>query len=382
MAVAVWWSMAVLNLAAGVWVSTWPDRQSDLDAVQRSGQEWLVHGANIYESAEGAIDYPPHAILILSPLALVPPTTAFAMWSIANLALAILAVYLCVRTAAGNAALSTLLAPMAMCLCWGGFRTLLQFTLLSLTCAVASMRTAGSRPVWSGVLLGLALMKPQVALPFVLWSLFTRRWRTVSIAAAAVALGVGLYCLRAQRNPLHVVVGYLAALRGLYTGPDSLSGLSEMRPLIALAVADSTIVDGLAATCAGALLLAVCALASREARSRPTIMISLPALAAVWSLLAFRHLTYGFILLLPVTAMLLWLKDEATEVNRIRIMWWLQAALMVDLPMLGRWLEPFVPSNLGTVLSHADRLLALALFVALVRLIFERRGRPFGPAAG
>ena len=71
-------------------------------------------------------------------------------------------------------------------------------------------------------------------------------------------------------------------------------------------------------------------------------MISrLPALAAVWSLLAFRHLTYGFILLLPVAAMLLWLKDEATEVDRIGgSCGGFKRRLMVDLPTLGRWSGP------------------------------------------
>ena len=44
--------------------------------------------------------------------------------------------------------------------CWSATRTLLQFTLLVTVLGAASWLTAEKRPRLSGVLLGLALMKP------------------------------------------------------------------------------------------------------------------------------------------------------------------------------------------------------------------------------
>jgi hypothetical protein len=378
---AAWALMAAINLTTGVLVSSWPDRQADLDSMRRWGRAWIVDGANIYQAEGEAPDYPPHAIVVLSPLGLFAPTRAVAAWAAFNLVLAVLSVYLTVHIALPRSvgcAPASVALPMLMFLCWGGFRTLLQFSLLTLTCGLASIVVADRRPAWSGIFLGLALMKPQVAAPFVLWALFTRRWRAVAVATSVVVVGFLLYCLRAAADPLGVVTGYLAILRLLYAG-DAIGfiGLAQLRPLVALAVSRTAVVNAVAGGIALVLLAGICALGFAEGRRRPSLMYSAPALAGIWSLLTFYHLTYGFLLLLPTAALLLSQEEPEGRAVRTRIFWLLQVALMFDAPGLWRRFGPALPAPaiLGTLFLHSDRVLALALFVSMTSLAIGRRHR-------
>ena len=51
-------------------------------------------------------------------------------------------------------------------------------------------------------------MKPQIALPFLLWTVFRRRWTSAAIAILVIAGGTALFCLRASVNPLNVAIRY------------------------------------------------------------------------------------------------------------------------------------------------------------------------------
>jgi hypothetical protein len=368
---AGWTLMALLNLAAGVVISSRPERQSDLSMIQRWGRAWMVNGSNVYRSDAEEVDYPPHAIVVLSPLGAFPGTAGVPFWASLNLALGVLAVYLAVRTARPEAPPGAIALPMAMFLCWGGFRTLLQFSLLTLTFGLAAMALADRRPAGSGICLGLALMKPQMAIPFVLWAIFTRRLRTLMVAAAVVVSGFLAYCLRAWVSPVDVVVRYTEILRDVYWDPTAnLAGLAEVRPLVALMVSSADGVNALTATLALVLLAGICTLGYLEGRHRATPMFSAPALAGVWSLMTFHHLTYGFILLLPAATLLLYAEQPESRALRARIFWLLQAGLMCDVPGLWRWsgMPLHLPSSVGDVLLHADRVLILILFAAMTTL--------------
>jgi glycosyl transferase family 87 len=373
----IWALMAVLNLSAGIVMSSWPERQTDLQSVQRWGGIWLFEGANVYRVEGEAPDYPPHAIVVLSPLAILADQV-FPVWVSFNLLLAALSVYLAVRATRPAKTAAERALPLLMFLCWGGFRTLQQFTLLTLTLGLASMVLAHRRPNWSGIGLGLALMKPQVAAPFVLWALFTRRLRVLGIACAVVAAGFLLYCVRAEADPFDVVSSYLGILRSYYLSDASgLIGLAQVRPLVSLVVPNGAFANAVAGAIALGLLAGICVLGFSESRRHAAIMYSAPALAGIWSLLTFYHLTYGFLLLLPTATLLLWADDLESLRMRKRIFWLLQAALMFDVPGLseryGHMLP--LPDGVGALLKHADRLLMIALFVSVMALGFKRARR-------
>ena len=216
-----WGILAAANLGAGLAISRWAERQSDLRRVAEWCALW-TQGVNVYGLRAEFVDYPPHAIVLLSPLAWVQSFEHLVgVWAAANLMLAVTAAYLAVRLVRPGASLHAAAVPVLMFLTWGGFRTLLQFSLLALTLGLAATVLANRRPIVSGVLLGLSLIKPQVAIPFVLWAVFERRWRQISVAIGTMSAGY----VAVQRLERHVRRPRCARLRG--HPPESLHGRGQ-----------------------------------------------------------------------------------------------------------------------------------------------------------
>lgn len=347
-------------------------------------RDWLVDGTNVY-AAHQFSDYPPHALVVLSPLGLLPISPTIWAWAVMNLGFAIAAAVLAIRVVRPDTRWSELALPVLMFLCWGGFRTLLQFTLITLVLGLLAMRLADRRPIASGLCLGVSLMKPQVAIPFILWAMLTRRWRQVLVALAVPIGGFVIFCLRSGASPFAVALEYLGILGTLYVSDDDLMmvGLSQLRPAIAAVVSNPMTASVIAILVALVLLGLICRLGVSEATRRDVMLVSAPPLAAVWSLLTFYHLTYGFVTLLPVATLLIFMNDPGTQVYRRRMFWMLQLMLMIDIPGAWRRVEPFVVTNVmngaAPLALHADRVLMAALFVgltALVRTPEARRPKP------
>lgn len=159
-----WGGLVLLNLCAALVIASLPERQVDLHVVSAWAAGWLLNGSDIY-STEVDADYPPHAILALSPLAFVPENWLVPVWASVNIALALLVPYLAVRWVRPTVTVAEAALPVLMFLTWGGFRTLLQFTLFAVTFGLLAM-VSEKRPVWGGICLGLALTKPQIGAPF------------------------------------------------------------------------------------------------------------------------------------------------------------------------------------------------------------------------
>ena len=87
---------------------------------------------------DAATDYPPNAIVLLSPIALLPTAWVVPVWTLFSLALAPLLPYL-------GAALRNVRHPPCdrdpdpAVSCWTSARTLLQFSVLSMTLAALSL---------------------------------------------------------------------------------------------------------------------------------------------------------------------------------------------------------------------------------------------------
>jgi len=368
--VAAWAFLALLNLSAGAVIATWPERQADLDTMHRWGGEWLVRGGNIYETADDAPDYPPHAILLLSPLGALPMHLAVPLWAAINLALAPLAAFLALKFARPGLRLADAAMPMCMFLCWGGFRALLQFSLLALVFGLLSIVLAGRRPVIAGLLLGLSLMKPQIAVPFFLWAVFTRRFVMVGTALSVVIGGVAAYCLSVDYSPVQFVGRYATILRTFYATDAIMIGLAQLRPLVMLISSSAVVVDLIVLGLASAGIIAICRVGIGEGKTGRALTFAAPAMVAVWSLLTFYHLTYGFLLLLPVATLVLFLDDPGSFRFRRGLFWALQLCLMFDVVTIWRWFGPAlgISAVAARFVLHADRVLMLALFGALFLL--------------
>lgn len=372
-ALTVWGLMAALNLVAALFIVFWPERQVDLDTIQRWSGNWLLRGDEIYASDWDYPDYPPHAIVLLSPLGLMSLEPAVRVWALINLALALVAPYLALRHIRPDISALEAALPVLMFVCWSGSRTLLQFSLLALTFGLASAVLADRRPLWSGVCLGLALMKPQIAAPFLVWAVIARRWSAVSVALGVIVGGFGLYCARAAANPVDVIRNYASILQYLYTGEAIMLGLAQLRPLFQMAASTTSAVDAVSLAAAVILLGMLGGVAWVERRLDDRSKLAAPPMVALWSLLTFYHLTYGFLILLPLAAHLLFVESPGTRVFRRRLFWSLQLALMFDVPGWSRRLVPLLcmPGWVDAVLSHFDRVLMLGLYAATAALALK-----------
>ena len=369
-ALACWASLAALNLAAGVVVSSQPHRLFDLQSVQAWGRGWLVGRENLYHLTTTAVDYPPNAIVLLSPLGLLPLSVAHPIWMLLNIGLLVLAPYLAARFYRPHDPFRVILLPVLMFLCWSGVRTLTQFTVAALACSMMALKMADRRRVAGGAWLGLALMKPQVAVPVFLWSVFTRRWLMLCSSLVIAGSLFAVFCAWSESDPVFVVGRYAGILAMHHTGDAILAGLSELRPLVAQLAADTSEVDAIAGSIGLGLLVAICVLGVQEGGARRRVLYAAPPLVALWSLMTFYHLTYGFVILLPVL-MLLALED--TEPSRLRrtLFWVLQLGMMFDVPGLSRRAGLADTALYANVLMHADRALMVTLFAGLVILAWR-----------
>jgi Glycosyltransferase family 87 len=366
-----WGTLAMLNLAAGVVVSSQTHRLHDLETMMRWGRYWLVDGGNIYEPGRwGLVDYPPNAVVLLSPLGLLPLGAAHPIWMVLNMGMAMFAPYCTARFFRPHDPFRVIALPILLFLCWGGVRTLTQFTLIALTCSMVAMVAAVRRPIAGGVWLGVAMMKPQVAVPVFLWSVFTRRW-SVALASLAVVGGlIGVFCLRAGVHPIRVAARYAETLAVYHTRDAILAGISELRPLIRQMVSNVSEVDAIAGSIALGLIAGVCMAGFQEGAVRTRVLYAAPPLAACWSLMTFYHLTYGFVILLPVM-MLLALNDARPSRLRKTLFWMLQFGMMFDIPGLSRRAGLGETTLFTHVLAHADRALIVLLLVGLVVLAWR-----------
>ncbi|MEO8884224.1 MAG: glycosyltransferase family 87 protein, partial [Devosia sp.] len=133
---------------------------------------------DLHEAAEHAIlpgtagylafFYPPPFLLVCWSLALLPYALSFVTWAIGTTVLALAAVALFLRRAGGKGGLTSL-ALLAFPALWINIMTG-QNGALSLALFAAGFALLPRRPVLAGLVLGLLIIKPQlaVALPFVL----------------------------------------------------------------------------------------------------------------------------------------------------------------------------------------------------------------------
>jgi hypothetical protein len=309
----------------------------------------------------------------------VPKAWLVPVWAAITLAVSPLLACLVVRSICPRARPAVALVPALLFLSWGGVRTLLEFSRVSMTLAFLAIVYADARPVASGVSLGLALAKPHLAGPVMLWALFTRRRRLAASAATVVAAGFAAYCLRAHVNPCDVVKGYASILLSFYSGTEALVGRTSLRPWWMALAGHQALGETLWGCGALLLLIVPCAIAMRDRQLSAERAAAAPALFCLWSLLTIYHIGNNLILLLPAFAFLLLVDDPASFRWRVGVASAIQIAMMLDVPV---HLAPRVPDRgaLFLLVRDFDRVVVLVTFVA-VALLWRRldgRGRVAG----
>lgn len=357
---------AAVNLVVGVALSFRGGRDGDLFQVARWAGQWL-HGLDPYALADAGVDYPPWALVLLSPLAWVPNGVLTAVWVAANLGLVAWMVTRLSRWADEPRARQALLA--ALLLCAASLRTLNQFSILSFALAIAG--AASPSRVSGGVLLGLSLFKPQIGGALALW-VWLRGQRGRVLTGVAVVLALTLvFSVRAGVDPLTVAREYAASLSSTYSDLSSIPGHTDLRS--ALTVYAPSLDTGLSAS----LVLLVLLLAPlgaglwRSGGALPAGDLEVAAFCGVASLLATRHLSYDLLLLLPL--LVAWRvapftegKGQRTEERWRRLAFWVIAALLIiEVPSwYRRVLEPAGLTGLA-FLTELDRAVCVVVWVLL-----------------
>lgn len=316
--------LAAVSGGVAIWLSLRPERLADLYRLIGWTSRWLS-GDSLY-SGDSDVDYPPWAIVVLSPLSLVPSSIVAPLWVACNVALLIFVA----RTLSRQTSLLTpsddasRVALMFLLIAAGAMRTLNQFTLLSLALAVAgSSGDTRLRPVW----LGLSLFKPQIGGVFWLHAVWKRQWRVAAVAAVVPLLLSIVYAWRAGVAPSSLPGDYARALAVQYG--DALTGQTELTIWL----------QGLLPGVPGAMLAVGVALVifATLAATQPLLGLSLA------SLLSVRHLSYDLVLLLP------WLSGQPR-----RVVWGIALLMVADPSALaGVWRAD------GWFTLHADRLVLM-----------------------
>jgi len=147
--------------------------------------------------------YPPSFLLLSLPLGFMSYYVAYGVWVFSTFVFYCIASFY--RQWRASAALITLLAPA----------TILTFTFgqtgfLSSALIVGGFRLAGSRPIQSGVLLGLVSLKPQLGILIPVALISARLWRTliaagltvlVLVLASSVAFGWSIWPIWLAKTP-------------------------------------------------------------------------------------------------------------------------------------------------------------------------------------
>jgi hypothetical protein len=356
-----------LNLALGMLLALrQPDRADDLWTVYNWSREWLYQGTHLYAS-DASPDYPPNAIVTYALLAMIPTPLVVTVWAMTTLVLTPLLPYAVMRSVLPRVRVSETVLPTVLFACWGGVRTVLQFSQLSFLLAFASL-SMPEHWIVGGVCLGLALAKPHIAGPIALWAVCARRIGTTLIAATVVVIEYGAYCLRARVTPLEPITGWTRALRETYSGPDALNGYTSLRPWAIAAIGDQTTGDAVWISVALIVLIVVCLAAVRDR----TNTLAIPGLLCLWSLLTIYHNLNNLILMLPAFVFLLTADDPSTRTVR----WWtigiIQTALMLDIPVR---LHRLAGGPLGRIVLDADRVVVLGTFVVVACCWCRLQGR-------
>ena len=158
--------------------------------------------------------YPPIYFLVVAPLAMLPFAAAAAVWIVANLGVYLAGMRAILRER--GALVIALAAPVVLLNLSAGQNGLLAAGLLA-----AALAIIDTRPIASGVLIGLLVCKPHFGLLLPPFLAITGRWRVMTSAAATALLlivvaglcfGFSLYGAFARALPT-AVDGYLEHAR-------------------------------------------------------------------------------------------------------------------------------------------------------------------------
>ena len=181
-------------------------RGIDLRFFQEAGQRWLEGGPL---KSHG---YPPYSVVAFSPLSLVPFDELCVLWLILNLVATVVCLYLTFEIWGKEWPRDARFYLSAMLLCWAPFRTTLRNGQLSLLITAlllgAILAYKRKKKIQAGLFLGLSLIKYTLSLPFLLYWLWRRQWKSVAIALLVPSILTLIFELHPRLVPTHAAINH------------------------------------------------------------------------------------------------------------------------------------------------------------------------------
>ena len=385
-ACAIWSTFAGLSLAFAAWVATQPGRSRDFWEVRGWLDYWAFGRANPYDNFQVGIDYPPHALLLLTPLSWLPAHSATMWLAPITVALCVAAAWLSVTVTAELAGVRLARVQVwtlsCMVLSWGAIRTTIwlgQTMPVAFVLSLLSMRWALRRPALAGASLGLSTFKPNLAVGFVAALILLRRLRPFAAAIAVTGLCTIAFAATVRESPIDLTHAYLRKLAVMYGGVGYLRDWLGMRALL-YEIGGSSVRVVVAYYVF--LFASLALLAWLVARAKPTAAARAITFAAalLWALASFSHQRFNVVLLAP--AFVLLLLPQVRLVANESARRWLSGLLAIgltmdwplDLRLVGERYHAWLPFDLAPYARNLGRLPALTLLaVVLWRLFKEGR---------
>ncbi len=314
-------------------------------------RDWLHYWQTIGNPyrAFSSLDYPPGALLVLWPLAMLATWVAplvlipIVILSCAGGALLLVRWFserleLALRWEDQAILVAVMLAGSSMRgAIWRGQTTPIAFLFGAL-----ALYLARRRPWTAAIMLALAAFKPHIAIGFALAILVTERRDVVLLAGALALSEFLLFAATVQESFGDVLALYVHNLIGLYAGPDRVVGLLSIRWVIEWVVGDFWI-----ATCLYAALAlgSLAFLISRVRRYLDSVTSTQLAVACLlWSLIFLPQQLYNGLLAEPALWLLMWPEARliASARTRTSVVTALILFSVLDVPRTLRLLAAFM----------------------------------------
>lgn len=378
-ALLFWGPLAVACLVAGFMVADNPSRSDAYFEVRNWLAMWRL-GINVYEVPGLLVDYPPHALVFLSPMMLFPAASGELVFAGFNVLICIATSWTIVSLTAGYAGVSLSrverLAYVLMLLVWSPTRVGIwngQTSPLLILCCCLALRLSAWSSIVAGVLMAVGMSKPHLALGFALLATFFRMWKMLAVAAFTTIAAALVYVATVHKGPIEVLQQYIGNLFSVYGGPSFLRAEVDIRPFFTDLIGNYAIAEPLyllTASILGTMLLYFAWRGRHNIDAGVWVMSS----GLMWSIAIFPFRRYGMLLLAPTVLMLLW----RPRVSKHTLTWAGAIIFLIaaDLPFvirhIGMQFGPPSGASYGPYLHYINRMVTvtclIASFVTLARL--------------
>ncbi len=311
----LWGTIALFSLTWAAWLAVQPGRSEDLALVRVWLDYWTSTWTSPYAAAWLRVDYPPHALVLLWPLAwplLGDARSVVVLNLAASLALAWVMTRWLTEESRPAPALRLQLAFACMLLSWGAARAGLwqgQNVLAAAAFGVYAVRIAHRAPGIAGLALALAATKPTLGAGFGLILLLRGAHRSFVTGVVATLALTAVFDVTVDRPPLSSIGDFAASVTRMYTGESYVRSATTIRTVL-VDLADDHPAAHVAFALYGAAAFAILIRVAWPRRRLPEAQLLIATAVLLWILLALPNQRYYLILLAP----LVWLLTFAPHV--------------------------------------------------------------------